>query len=105
MWRYVGGVAVLALLVGGSAQGARLAAPANTSLPTISGTPRAGETLTAASGAWSGSSPISFAYRWQRCNKNGNGSPSAVDCRSVSSKRITPLMCSAAPGAVKRSSR
>ena len=63
----------VALLVGGSAQGARKAAPANTSPPTISGTPRAGETLTAASGAWSGSSPISFAYRWQRCNKNGNG--------------------------------
>jgi hypothetical protein len=72
MWRYVGAVAVLALLAGGSAQGARLAAPSNTSLPTISGTARAGETLTAASGAWSGTSPIAFAYRWQRCNKNGN---------------------------------
>jgi hypothetical protein len=65
-------VAVIALLAGGSAQGARLAAPANTSLPTISGTPRAGETLTAASGTWSGSTPIAFAYRWQRCNKSGN---------------------------------
>ena len=76
-------MAVLALLVGGSAQGARLAAPANTSLPTISGTPRAGETLTAASGAWSGSSPISFAYRWQRCNKNGNG------CNNISANNQT----------------
>lgn len=72
MWRYVGAVAVISLLAVGSAQGAREVAPTNTSLPTISGTPRAGETLTAASGAWSGSSPISFAYRWQRCNKNGN---------------------------------
>jgi hypothetical protein len=72
MWRYVGVAAALALLAGGSAQGARLAAPANTSLPTVSGTPRAGETLTAASGAWSGTSPITFAYRWQRCDKNGN---------------------------------
>ena len=73
MWRYVGAVAVILLLAVGSAQGARKVAPTNTSLPTISGTPRAGETLTAASGAWSGSSPITFAYRWQRCNKNGNG--------------------------------
>jgi hypothetical protein len=72
MWRYAGVVAVLALLAIGSAQGARLAAPANTSLPIISGTARAGETLTASSGAWSGTSPVSFAYRWQRCDKNGN---------------------------------
>ena len=71
MWRYLGAAAVLALLAVSSAQGARLAAPANTSLPTISGTTRAGETLTAASGGWSGS-PTSFAYRWQRCDKNGN---------------------------------
>jgi hypothetical protein len=71
MWRYLGAAAVFALLAVSSAQGARLAAPANTSLPTISGTTRAGETLTAASGGWSGS-PTSFAYRWQRCDKNGN---------------------------------
>src|SRR6476660_350814 len=83
MWRYAGVVAVLALLTGGSAQGARLAAPVNTSLPTIAGTPRAGETLTAASGAWSGSSPISFAYRWQRCNKNGTG------CNNISANTQT----------------
>jgi len=70
MWRYIGAAAVIALLAGGSAQGAGKAAPVNTSLPTISGTTRAGETLTAASGSWS-NSPSSFAYRWQRCNKNG----------------------------------
>jgi len=35
----------------------------------------------------------------------GNGFPSAVDCRRVSSKRMTPLMNSSAPFVVKRSSR
>ena len=65
--------AAVALLAVGSAQGARKAAPANTSSPTISGTARAGETLSASSGTWSGSTPIAFSYRWQRCNRRGDG--------------------------------
>lgn len=43
------------------------AAPKNTSAPTITGTPKVGQELTAAPGSWSGS-PTSFAYQWQRCN-------------------------------------
>jgi hypothetical protein len=71
MWRLVAAVAAVALLVGGAAQGARKTAPSNTSLPTIAGTAREGETLTASSGSWSGTNPITFAYRWQRCNSGG----------------------------------
>jgi hypothetical protein len=71
MWKQVAFVAAVALLAGGAAQGASKAAPANTSPPTISGTAREGETLSASSGSWSGSSPMSFKYRWQRCNQNG----------------------------------
>jgi hypothetical protein len=41
-------------------------APTNSGLPTISGTPAQGQTLTASTGSWSGS-PTSYAYRWQRC--------------------------------------
>src|SRR6266487_2807360 len=62
---------VVSLLVGGAAQGARKANPVNTSLPTISGTAREGETLSASSGSWSGSTPMTFKYRWQRCNAGG----------------------------------
>lgn len=43
------------------------AAPKNTSAPTISGTPKVGQELTANPGSWS-SNPSSYAYQWQRCN-------------------------------------
>lgn len=41
-----------------------LAAPANTVLPVISGTPEAGETLSVNSGTWTGSAPITYTYQW-----------------------------------------
>jgi hypothetical protein len=43
------------------------AAPKNTTPPTISGTPKVGQTMTADPGSWSGN-PTSFAYQWQRCD-------------------------------------
>lgn len=46
------------------------APPANTTAPTITGTPRVGETLTAQNGTWS-NSPTAFQYQWQRCNAAG----------------------------------
>ncbi len=68
------GLVVLAALVGAGllAASARAAAPSNTSLPTISGTPEQGKTLTASHGTWS-NSPTSFSYRWQRCGADGTG--------------------------------
>lgn len=44
--------------------------PVNTSLPTISGTPQVGQTLTAGTGAWTGN-PTSFGFQWQRCTASG----------------------------------
>jgi alpha-tubulin suppressor-like RCC1 family protein len=47
--------------------------PANTSRPLINGTSRQGESLTARNGNWSGSRPLTYYYRWERCNSAGEG--------------------------------
>ncbi|MBA3401860.1 MAG: hypothetical protein H0U05_07725 [Actinobacteria bacterium] len=63
---------VLALLMlGTSATAAPQVAPVNIEPPTITGTPRVGEALTAQNGTWA-NSPTQYRYRWLRCNANGN---------------------------------
>jgi hypothetical protein len=47
--------------------------PANISPPTISGTARQGQTLTANAGTWSGVRPITFIVNWHRCDASGAG--------------------------------
>lgn len=44
--------------------------PANTALPTVSGTPEEAQVLTASAGSWSGS-PTGYAYQWQSCASTG----------------------------------
>lgn len=51
--------------------------PANTVAPTITGTTRQGQTLTGTTGTWTGSTPITYAYAWLRCDAAG-GSCSAI---------------------------
>ncbi|HEV2592827.1 MAG TPA: hypothetical protein VGU02_13150 [Gaiellaceae bacterium] len=70
-------IAALATVIGAvfAAPGTGLAAgtaPKNNTEPAISGTPQQGQTLTADHGDWSGTTPISYSYQWQRCNPAGN---------------------------------
>jgi hypothetical protein len=65
-------VLVGAALVTGAASARTSTAPRNTSAPTITGTMREGNTLTAHNGGWA-NSPTSFAYQWQRCAPDGSG--------------------------------
>jgi hypothetical protein len=46
-------------------------APTNLSPPTISGTAQAGQALTASTGQWDGSAPITYSCVWRRCDSNG----------------------------------
>src|SRR5207253_2903582 len=46
-------------------------APANKAPPSISGTPREGQTLSEAHGEWT-NNPTSFAYQWLQCDSLGS---------------------------------
>ena len=48
------------------------ARPTNTTEPTISGTAIVGNRLTANRGAWTGDQPITYSFRWLRCNTAGD---------------------------------
>jgi hypothetical protein len=70
---------VSALVVGFAGKGTAAAqtAPSNTSPPTVSGTAEEGKALTATTGQWTGTAPITYTYSWRRCDSNG-GSCSGI---------------------------
>lgn len=77
----------LALVVGlgvlaGAGAAASNAAPANTNLPTISGTAQEGNQLSGDRGNWN-NSPTSYDYRWRRCNSSRN------DCSNINGAQDT----------------
>jgi hypothetical protein len=61
-------------------------APHNTASPSVVGTAREGQTLTAAPGSWTGTAPISFGYQWRRCDATGS---SCADIATATSTTYT----------------
>jgi Ig domain of plant-specific actin-binding protein len=80
-----GALAVTASLLVGVGSAVGQAVPANTSLPSISGSAKDGSLLTASNGSWT-NSPTSFAYAWERCD-NAGGSCAAIS--GATSKKYT----------------
>jgi hypothetical protein len=52
-------------------------APQNTGAPAITGATRVGATLTSSTGTWSGTTPLTFTYQWER-STNGGSTWSAI---------------------------
>jgi hypothetical protein len=45
--------------------------PASTAVPTVTGSAVDGGTVTATTGTWTGTAPLTYAYQWQRCDAAG----------------------------------
>jgi hypothetical protein len=50
----------------------RPSGPTNTAPPQVTGVARAGDSLFASAGTWTGIEPIQYAYQWQECNTAGH---------------------------------
>jgi thermitase len=55
----------------GAASGTTGTPPANTAAPAVTGPAQAGQTLSTSSGTWNGTTPMTYAYQWQRCDSSG----------------------------------
>jgi hypothetical protein len=63
-------------------------APSNITLPAITGSAQDGQTLSASTGTWSGSTPITYNYTWKDCDSSGNNC-SAITGATSSSYTVT----------------
>jgi hypothetical protein len=64
--------------------------PANITPPEVSGTARTGQLLTASPGAWIGTPPLVFTYRWERCG------PSGLGCQAIAGATSAPYVVTTA---------
>jgi hypothetical protein len=75
-------IALTAAFLPGSGSAVALVPPDNTGEPSIVGNAIEGRTLTANEGTWTGTTPMSFAYRWLRCPTDG-GAADGSNCAPI----------------------
>jgi hypothetical protein len=73
--------AAVAATLAGTSTAAPAVAPSATAEPQVTGTPRVGQVLRTTRGTWTGTAPITYAFRWFRCD--GAGAPDASDCQRI----------------------
>jgi hypothetical protein len=73
---------VFVATLAGNSSAATTVAPDNTAEPRITGTPRVGQVQRATRGTWTGTAPITYEFRWFRCD--GAGAPDASNCSRIS---------------------
>ena len=74
-------LAAFAAVLVSSSSAAPAVAPNNVGEPSISGTPRVGQVLRSTRGTWTGTAPITYNFRWFRCD--GRGASDASDCARI----------------------
>jgi hypothetical protein len=57
--------------IGGQSPGASSVSPSDSSLPVVSGTAQQNQRLSTSTGSWSGTTPMTYTYQWQRCGSGG----------------------------------
>ncbi|MEA2199929.1 MAG: large repetitive protein [Solirubrobacteraceae bacterium] len=71
--------------------------PSNTALPSITGLLQDGGLLSAVTGSWAGTGPLSYTYQWQQCNASG------ASCANISEAAASTLkLLSGAVGSTVR---
>jgi hypothetical protein len=74
--------AIFTALLSNESLAAPNAPPSNATEPRISGTPRVGQVLRTTRGTWNGTAPLTYEFRWFRCE--GRGAADASDCGRIS---------------------
>src|SRR5213080_4834069 len=80
----LGGALLAALLLPAGGSAGPRTAPQATGQPVVSGRTVQGDVLTTTNGSWTGTPPLTFRYRWLRCDTSGGG-VNGVNCSTISS--------------------
>lgn len=77
----VAALSALSMTVAGAGS-APAVAPKSVGEPRVTGTTQVGEVLRTTRGTWTGTTPLSYTFKWRRCQ--GRGLPDGSDCTRIS---------------------